>query len=152
MTRFFLCAVVSGALFGSGLVISGMTDPQRVIGFLDVFGAFNSSLAFVLGGAVLVTVISFRIILRREKPFFAARFVVPQTRSLDGKLILGAALFGVGWGLAGYCPGPALAGLAIGSPEALWFVGAMLVGSALYGWLSTRKRHRVPVTETVGES
>jgi uncharacterized membrane protein YedE/YeeE len=105
-----------------------------------------------LGGAVLVTLISFRSILRWKKPIFAERFVIPESRSLDGKLIAGAALFGVGWGLAGYCPGPAIAGLAIGSPEALWFVGAMLVGSALYGWLSESKRDKAKITETLGQS
>ncbi len=149
MTRYFLCALVSGALFGAGLVLSGMTDPQRVIGFLDVFGAFNPSLAFVLGGAVLVTVISFGFILRLKKPLFAARFVVPQARTIDAKLIAGAALFGIGWGLAGYCPGPAIAGLAIGNPEALWFVGAMLSGAAFYRWSGKRGRSAGSVTGTV---
>ncbi len=147
MKRFFLCAVVTGALFGIGLVLSCMTDPQRVIGFLDVFGDFDPTLAFVLGGAVLVTLISFRFILRMRKPALAARFELPQSHALDAKLIGGAALFGVGWGLAGYCPGPAIAGLAMGSPEAIWFVAAMVVGSTLYGWVEARARRRdaVPI-------
>ena len=138
MTRFLSSAMLAGGLFGLGLVLSGMTDPERVIGFLDVFGPFNPSLAFVLGGALLVTVSSFRFILRRAKPLWAARFEVPRARSIDGRLIAGAALFGTGWGLAGYCPGPAVAGLAVGSSETLWFVGSMLVGSALYGIIHWR--------------
>jgi uncharacterized membrane protein YedE/YeeE len=138
--RFLLCAVLAGALFGLGLVVSGMTDPERVIGFLDIFGVFDPRLAFVLGGAVLVTISSFRVILRMRKPLAAARFEVPcAARRIDGTLIGGAAVFGVGWGLAGYCPGPAVAGLAVGSSEALWFVGAMLAGSALYGWISAQR-------------
>ena len=147
MTRFFLSAVVTGGLFGFGLVLSGMTDPERVIGFLDIFGAFDASLAFVLGGAVLVTLSSFPLILRMHKPLWAASFVLPRTHSIDALLISGAALFGLGWGLAGYCPGPAIAGLAIGSSEALWFMGSMLLGSAMYGTMQARRhgarRHRV---------
>jgi uncharacterized membrane protein YedE/YeeE len=136
--RFILCAFVAGALFGIGLVLSSMTDPQRVIGFLDVFGAFDPTLAFVLGGAVFVTLLTFRFILRMRKPALAARFELPQSHAIDAKLITGAALFGVGWGLAGYCPGPAIAGLAIGSPEALWFVSSMVLGSAMHRWVHTR--------------
>jgi uncharacterized membrane protein YedE/YeeE len=144
---FYLAAVLSGALFGAGLVLSGMTNPERVLGFLDVFGAFDSTLLFVLGGAVMVTAISFRIILRMKRPFFATGFAMPLSDSLDGRLILGAAIFGIGWGLAGYCPGPAIAGLAIGSSEAIWFVGAMLLGSALYGWMNRRgKKQNRPKT------
>ena len=143
MTRFLLSAIIAGGLFGFGLVLSGMTDPERVIGFLDIFGAFNPSLAFVLGGALLVTMSSFRFILRTPKPLWAARFEIPQTRSIDGSLIAGAVLFGLGWGLAGYCPGPAVAGLAVGSAETLWFVGSMLAGSALYGVINARQQvHR----------
>lgn len=137
--RFYFSAIASGALFGVGLVMSGMTDPERVINFLDVFGAFDSSLAFVLGGAVLVTMIFFRVILRMRKPFFATSFDLPQTRLVDGQLLLGATLFGIGWGLAGYCPGPALAGIVSGSSEAIWFVSAMFVGSAAYGWIERKQ-------------
>jgi uncharacterized protein len=112
--------------------------PERVIGFLDVFGAFDPSLAFVLGGAVLVTTIMFRLVLQMRKPLLAPRFELPKTHSLDTSLIAGAAIFGVGWGLAGYRPGPALAGFAVGSSESIWFISAMLAGSAIYGWLDTR--------------
>lgn len=142
MTRFFICAILAGILFGVGLVLSCMTDPQRVIGFLDVFGAFDPTLAFVLGGAVVVTGITFRFILRMRKPALAACFELPQSHALDAKLIIGAVLFGVGWGLAGYCPGPAIAGLAIGNPEALWFVPAMVGGSTLYRWAEAHVRRR----------
>lgn len=134
MRRFSLCAIVAGALFGAGLVLSGMTDPERVLGFLDVFGAFDPTLAFVLGGAVSVTVIAFRFALRLHKPLIADRFEIPQSQAIDARLIAGAAVFGIGWGLAGYCPGPAVAGLASGSSEAPWFCGAMIAGSAIYAW------------------
>ena len=112
--------------------MSGMTDPQRVLGFLDIFGAFDPSLLFVLGGAVVVTAISFRFVLRQPKPLLAAKFVLPDARHVDARLIGGATLFGLGWGIAGYCPGPVLAGLSVGSVEALWFVPAMLVGALLH--------------------
>ncbi len=151
MKRFFLCAIVAGALFGIGLVMSGMTDPERVIGFLDVFGAFDPTLAFVLGGAVVVTLISFRVILGRQKPLLASRFEIPKARAIDVRLVTGAAIFGVGWGLAGYCPGPALAGLAVGSSEALWFVAAMLAGSAIYRWTSSQAS-REPVRNGASRS
>jgi uncharacterized membrane protein YedE/YeeE len=125
-----------------------MTDPQRVIGFLNVFGDFDPTLAFVFGGAVTVTLTTFRFILRMRKPALAARFELPHSHAIDAKLIIGAALFGVGWGLAGYCPGPAIAGLAIGSPEALWFVAAMVVGSTLYGWVDARGRRSDAIPTT----
>ena len=141
MTGFFLCAIVAGALFGSGLVIAGMTDPEKVIGFLDVFGAFDPTLAFVLGAALLITVSTFRGILRMRKPAFAPRFEVPTTRGVDLRLVGGSALFGVGWGLAGYCPGPAVAGLGVAGTEAIWFVGAMLAGSTIYGWATRKPSH-----------
>jgi len=136
---FLLCALVSGALFGAGLVISGMTDPERVIGFLDVLGNFDPRLVFVLGGAVLVTVILFRVVLRRPAPLAAPRFELPTNRTIDGPLVGGAVIFGVGWGIAGYCPGPAIADLAAGSTEAVWFVGAMVLGSVSHRWMTTRQ-------------
>ena len=148
MKRFFFCALVAGALFGVGLVLSGMTDPERVIGFLDVFGAFDPTLAFVLGGAVAVSITSFRLVLKMRRPLLAGRFEFPHARATDIRLIGGAAIFGVGWGLAGYCPGPALAGLAVGNSEALWFVTALLVGSALYSWANARNASREPAPNT----
>jgi len=124
-----LAALVSGALFGVGLAISGMTDRSVVLGFLDWFGAFNPALAFVLAGAVAVTAIAFRFVLRMQAPALAAEFRLPMRDAVDRRLLLGSAIFGVGWGLAGFCPGPALVGAAGGLRDALIFLPAMLVGS-----------------------
>jgi uncharacterized membrane protein YedE/YeeE len=129
--RYLLAALVSGALFGLGLAMSGMTDPRRVLGFLDVVGHFDPTLLFVLGGSVTTTLVLFRFVLRRPHPVFAEVFHLPKRDAIDSRLLLGAGIFGIGWGLAGYCPGPALAGLGIGSVEALWFVPAMLAGMLL---------------------
>jgi uncharacterized membrane protein YedE/YeeE len=139
MKLFYVAALVAGSLFGVGLVVSGMTDPLRVLGFLDIFGQFDPRLIFVLGGAVLVSVAGFSFILRWSKPLFAPRFEVPKPRPVDAHLVIGAAIFGVGWGIAGYCPGPALAGLGVGSTESLWFVGAMWLGFELHRWSSSRR-------------
>ena len=127
-----LAALASGALFGLGLAVSGMTDPRRVLGFLDVFGEFDPALLWVLGGAVATTTVLFRFVLRRGSPVLADTFQLSNLKQVDPKLVGGAALFGVGWGIAGYCPGPALAGLGIASVEALWFVPAMLAGMLLH--------------------
>jgi uncharacterized protein len=132
MVRLSIAAFVSGALFGLGLAMSGMTDPRIVLGFLDVFGDFDPALLFVLGGAVITTLVLFRLVLRRASPLFASSFQLSNLRHIDRRLIGGAALFGIGWGIAGYCPGPALAGLGIGSLEALWFVPAMIGGMLLH--------------------
>jgi uncharacterized membrane protein YedE/YeeE len=126
--RVLLAAFASGGLFGLGLALSGMTDARRILGFLDIAGDFDPTLAFVLAGAVMTTLVLFRPILRRQRPVLTDSFRLPTLRSLDTRLIAGAALFGIGWGLAGYCPGPALAGLGAGASEALWFVPAMIVG------------------------
>jgi len=132
MRRLSIAAFFSGALFGLGLAMSGMTDPRIVLGFLDVFGEFDPTLLFVLGGAVITTFVLFRLVLRRASPVFASSFQLSNLRNIDLRLVGGAALFGVGWGIAGYCPGPALAGLGIGSLEALWFVPAMIGGMLLH--------------------
>ncbi len=134
--QFIAAAAVSGALFGVGLAMSAMTDANRVLGFLDVFGKFDPALIFVLGGAVLTTLVLFRWVLSSSAPLFAHDFQLSTLKKLDSKLLIGAALFGVGWGVAGYCPGPALAGLGVGSTEALWFVPAMLAGMLLHRWAS----------------
>ena len=125
-------ALFAGSLFGLGLAVSGMTDPLRVLGFLDLFGQFDPTLLFVLGGSVATTALAFRFVLRRAQPVFAERFHVSDLRTVDRPLLLGAAIFGIGWGLAGYCPGPALAGLGVLSREALWFVPAMVVGMLVH--------------------
>ena len=127
-----VAALASGALFGTGLAMSGMTDARRVLGFLDVFGDFDPTLLFVLGGAVTTTAILFRFVLRRGSPVLATTFHLSNLRRIDHRLLAGAAIFGVGWGIAGYCPGPALAGLGVGSYEALWFVPAMIAGMLLH--------------------
>jgi uncharacterized protein len=126
-----LSALGAAAWFGVGLAISGMCDPRVVQGFLDVLGHFNPALLFVLGGAVGITLIAFRSVLARPKPLFGDSFVVPTTNLIDRPLLLGSAIFGVGWGLAGYCPGPALVGLAAGRHEAFYFVPAMIAGGLL---------------------
>lgn len=132
MRSLAIAAFVSGALFGTGLAMSGMTDPRRVLGFLDVFGDFDPTLLFVLGGAVITTTVLFRFVLRRASPVLASSYQLSNLRHIDRRLLGGAALFGCGWGIAGYCPGPALAGLGIGSLEALWFVPAMIAGMLLH--------------------
>lgn len=128
--RRFLPPLVSGILFGAGLVIGRMTDPQRVRGFLDLFGHWDPTLAFVMGGALLVMAITWRVRERMKKPLFGASFSLPDRTDLDLPLVGGSVLFGVGWGLAGLCPGPALANLALAPLEVAPFVIAMLVGMA----------------------
>ena len=138
MTRYLLAALIAGLLFGVGLAMSGMSDPERVLGFLDVFGRFDPTLLFVLGAAVTVTAVAFRCVLRQHKPLFADAFQLPRAKAADRHLLGGAAIFGIGWGIAGYCPGPALAGLGVLSTEALWFVPAMVAGSLLHRALAGR--------------
>ncbi|WP_371420822.1 DUF6691 family protein [Tardiphaga sp.] len=132
MTRQFLLALLAGALFGAGLAVSGMADPQRVRGFLDLFGAWDPTLAFVMGGALIPMAIAWRVQKRMSAPLAAKRFVLPSTRDLDPRLIGGAALFGIGWGTAGLCPGPAIADLAVAPSPAAVFVVAMLAGMLVH--------------------
>lgn len=127
-----LAGLLAGILFGLGLALSGMLDPVRVLGFLDIAGAWDPSLAFVLGGAVAVSTVGWRWARRRAHPALAAQFDIPTATRIDARLLLGAALFGVGWGLVGLCPGPAIAGLVLGHPQTLLFAAAMLTGMALY--------------------
>ena len=124
-----VAAFLAGAVFGLGLVLGRMSDPNVVLGFLDVAGDFDPSLLFVMAGAVGTTVIAFRFVLRRERPLFDADFHLPTAKVVDARLVGGAALFGVGWGLSGYCPGPLLVGVAGGASTALLFLPAMLIGS-----------------------
>lgn len=126
----------AGLIFGLGLVISGMADPAKVLNFLDVAGRWDPSLAFVMAGAVAVTAAGYRIVLTRPKPIFAARFSIPTLRDIDGRLCLGAAIFGIGWGLAGLCPGPALVSIGLGAPGVLVFVPAMFAGMFAARWIS----------------
>ncbi|MGY6563845.1 MAG: DUF6691 family protein [Halomonadaceae bacterium] len=124
---------IAGLLFGLGLALAGMTDPARVLGFLDIFGAWDPTLMFVLGGAVVTTFIGYRLVFRRERPMLGETFQLPTRQDLDARLIGGATLFGVGWGLSGYCPGPAIASIA-GLTAPLF---AMLV-AMVAGWFLAR--------------
>ena len=133
-----LVSLVAGVVFGLGLAVAEMTNPLKVLDFLDLAGNWDPSLAFVMGGAVLVTLVAFRFVLRRPVPLYGDRFHLPTLTQLDRKLLGGAALFGIGWGLVGYCPGPALATLLSGNSETWLFVPAMLVGGALQRWQSRR--------------
>lgn len=126
-----LIALVCGLIFGVGLAVSGMTDTAKVIGFLDVFGDWVPDLAFVMGGAVLVTVIAFRFVLRRDKPLVSEDFLLPSKTTLDSRLLGGAAIFGIGWGLYGYCPGPAISALVYLNTGTAIFVAAMLFGMVI---------------------
>ncbi|MFN8721754.1 MAG: DUF6691 family protein [Rhodospirillales bacterium] len=119
---------LAGLLFGLGLVVSGMADPAKVLNFLDIAGTWDPSLAFVLAGATGTTFVGYRLVLARRRPLFAPAFQLPTATRIDGRLLAGAAIFGVGWGLAGFCPGPAVTSLALGAPGTLAFVPAMLVG------------------------
>ena len=127
-----LAALLSGAIFGLGLAVSGMMNPAKVIGFLDVTGDWDPTLAFVMGGALLVTVPAFRIIPRRQRPVLDDGFALPRKGAVDTRLVGGAALFGVGWGLVGFCPGPAVAALATGLTPVFVFVAAMVSGMAIH--------------------
>ncbi|QWK80850.1 YeeE/YedE family protein [Ochrobactrum sp. BTU1] len=124
----FCSALASGVIFGFGLSISGMLNPIRVQGFLDIFGAWDPSLAIVLGGAVIVAFIGVQIAKRMQHPTFDDSFHVPTHRRIDARLIIGSALFGLGWGIGGFCPGPAIASLSVGLPQSALFVVAMLLG------------------------
>ena len=124
-------ALLAGLLFGLGLAASGMTDTAKVIGFLDIFGQWDPGLLFVMASAVITTVISFRWVLKRKFPVFDEAFKLPLKTVVDKSLIIGAILFGVGWGLFGYCPGPAVAALVYLQPVTLVFVVTMLAGMFL---------------------
>lgn len=133
-----LAAAITGLLFGAGLLISDMTNPERVLAFLDVAGAWDPTLAWVMAAALLPMALAWRIRARWLRPVLDQRFHLPTRRKADGQLLLGAALFGVGWGMVGLCPGPALAGLTQPSPHLLLFVAAMLAGMALPNAPGTR--------------
>ena len=131
-------ALVSGLLFGAGLLVSGMTRPEKVIGFLDVAEDWDPSLAFVMVGAIAVYAAAAWSARRQTRPWWADAFHWPSRTNNDARLVGGSALFGVGWGLAGYCPGPALVSVGAGSIDAAWFGGAMLIGMLTYGAARSR--------------
>ena len=124
-------ALGAGFVFGIGLWVSGMANPRKVLGFLDVTGNWDASLMLVMAGAVAVALVGFRLVLSRPKPFFSEKFDLPTRKDIDLPLVAGATIFGIGWGIAGYCPGPALTALATLSAESIVFVAAMLVGGFL---------------------
>lgn len=127
-----LSAFIVGLVFGIGLIVAGMTDPSKVLGFLDLAGNWDPSLAFVMGGAILVGLPAFRIAGKRERALLGESMRLPSATRIDHRLVLGSLAFGAGWGLAGYCPGPALASLASGSIKPLLFTAAMLAGMGLF--------------------
>lgn len=126
-----LAALATGLLFGVGLALSQMVDPAKVLAFLDLAGPWDPSLGLVLLGAVAVSLVLFRPTLRRAAPLLDARFALPTLSAIDARLVAGSALFGVGWGLVGLCPGPAIASFAFARPQSLAFVAAMIVGAGL---------------------
>lgn len=127
-----LVALVSGILFGLGLAVSRMIDPAKVLGFLDIAGAWDPSLILVMGGAIIVALPGYRLVLGRSAPGLAERFHLPSSSAIDARLVGGAALFGAGWGLVGFCPGPAIAALSLADVRVLVFVLAMVAGMGVF--------------------
>ncbi len=149
-----------GLLFGIGLILSGMTDPGKVIGFLDLAGPWDPSLALVMGGAILVGVFAFSLAKKRTTTFLGGALHLPNSRDIDKRLLVGSLLFGAGWGLAGFCPGPAIVSLGGGEPKAVVFVLAMLAGMAIFEWSEGRVHgnkevqptHKTPATRPLTAS
>lgn len=142
----FFFALLAGMMFGVGLILSGMSDPSKVIGFLDITGNWDPSLAFVLGGAVAVGLLVFPFAIKRQQSLLGEVMHLPTSTQIDRRLVIGSITFGVGWGLAGYCPGPALASLAYGGFKPLIFFIAMLVGMGFFEMLENRKAKTVQVS------
>ena len=132
-------ALIAGLLFGIGLLLSGMTDPSKVLGFLDLAGLWNPSLAFVMGGAIGAGFIAFAIAQKRQSSVLGNAIELPKNTKITKRLLIGSVLFGVGWGLAGFCPGPAIVSLAMGQTKAAFFVLFMLFGMALYSAIDAKK-------------
>lgn len=139
-------SLLAGLVFGIGLMVSGMANPAKVLGFLDLFGRWDPSLALVMGGAVAVSAVAFAIARRRSASLLGATLKLPTARQIDRRLVTGSVLFGIGWGIAGFCPGPALVALGMGEAKALVFVAAMLAGMGLFEGLETA-RQRVAAPE-----
>jgi len=127
-----IISFVAGGLFGAGLVVSQMTNPAKIIAFLDIFGAWDPSLAFVMAGAILVTFFGYRYVLGKSRPLFDQAFHLPDLKTIDGKLVGGAALFGMGWGLSGLCPGPAISLSTFGGVNVLYFLTGLIISIAGY--------------------
>ncbi|PIE11241.1 MAG: permease [Rhodobacterales bacterium] len=131
-----------GLIFGVGISISGMADPAKVLNFFDVAGTWDPSLMFVMGGALIVTFIGYKLVFRRPAPVMQAKFAVPTNRTIDAKLIGGSAVFGIGWGIAGFCPGAAIPAVGTLNPSVLLFTGAMIAGIFTAKWLVARAQAR----------
>jgi hypothetical protein len=127
-----------GLLFGLGIAVSGMINPAKVLNFFDIAGSWDPSLAFVMAGALAVVIPGYRLVFRQTGPRFATRFQLPETKSIDRRLVLGSATFGIGWGLAGFCPGGALPALGTGDPLVLLFLAALVTGMLAARWLQAR--------------
>lgn len=139
-----LFAFLAGLIFGLGLLISGMANPEKVLGFLDLAGSWDPSLAFVMAGAIAMGAVAFGIAGRRNRTLLGASLQLPTLRVIDRRLVVGSTVFGIGWGLAGLCPGPALVGVGLLNAKAGVFVVAMLVGMAIFEWLERRTASRSP--------
>ena len=144
-----IAALIAGILFGAGLSVAAMVNPFKIQDFLDVAGRWDATLLFVLGAAVTVTFIGYRLVFARRRPWLAGTFELPTKRDLDAPLLLGSALFGMGWGLAGYCPGPALTVLPSGRTEGFIFVAAMIAGILLTDRLHAARAGRLTEEEVV---
>jgi uncharacterized membrane protein YedE/YeeE len=127
-----LSSFIVGLIFGIGLILAGMTNPAKVIGFLDITGTWDPSLAFVMGGGILVAIVAFRFAKKRTVNFLGGAMRMPTSDMIDKRLVIGSLLFGAGWGMAGFCPGPALTSIGTGNPKAVIFVIAMIVGMAIF--------------------
>ncbi|WOS65408.1 YeeE/YedE family protein [Sinorhizobium fredii] len=149
MTARIFASILCGLIFGAGLVISDMVNPGRVLAFLDLAGSWDPSLAFVMGAALIPSAVAYIICGRRSVPLLDSHFHVPTNKSVDRKLVAGSALFGLGWGLVGFCPGPAVAASSTGRWEAVLFVAAMLVGMSVYR-LSGGRRLRTTAFDKMG--
>ncbi|MDD5580933.1 MAG: YeeE/YedE family protein [Methylobacter sp.] len=126
--KLIMIALISGLLFGAGLTLSQMTNPDKVLNFLDIAGNWDPSLIFVMAGALSITLLFFRPILKRPRPLFDKKFYLSSKSALDKPLLIGAAIFGIGWGISGYCPGPSVAGLGLGNFEAIVMIGSIYLG------------------------
>ena len=133
-----LATLLSGLLFGTGLTISGMVNPMKILNFLDISGPWDPTLIFVMGAGLVVTLLGYQIIFKRSAPLFATSFRLPTSQDIDAKLLGGAALFGLGWGLTGFCPGPAIASLVFGRTESITFVIAMAAGMIIAKQIQNR--------------
>jgi uncharacterized membrane protein YedE/YeeE len=135
-----LAALGFGLVFGLGLSLAQMTNPDKVLNFLDIRGHWDPSLLLVLGGAVVLCTLGYQWVFKRGAPVWDSQFHLPLPQAIDRPLLIGSALFGIGWGLSGYCPGPAIASLGFGNPEALWVVPSIVAGAALQRWSHGRQR------------